>query len=234
MSIQERSFIAPFQERVRSAYPLMKPEVLKTFTVDERGSTLAATDERIWRFLDPTQSWRLSLQPGFLALETRQYVSRVDFISRLNEVLVALVDTIKPTHVTRIGVRYVDRVEINEMSDMEEMLRPEMMGIGGNPISDHIAHAITEVQCRTLEGQLLARWGLLPPQGSHDPEVMPPVNSKSWFLDLDTFVEYQPSPHAFNPAEIRYNAANLAARAYSFFRWSVTEKFLKEFGASPQ
>ena len=58
---------------------------------------------------------------------------------------------------------------------------------------------------------------------------MPPLDSESWILDLDTFSEAAAN---FDPDEIAAAALRLAKRGYAFFRWSVTQQFLDTFGAS--
>ncbi|CAN7722476.1 TIGR04255 family protein [Aminobacter sp. LjRoot7] len=230
VSIQQKSFIGEFQERVRATYPIMRDEQMKTFSVNEQGATVSISGESVWRFIDAQGAWRLTLTSTFITLETRKYVSRADFIERLGAVVDAARDTLRPTHILRIGMRYVDRLQINGGESLGGMLRPEMMGISGAPIGGHIVHAISEVVCRVTEGHMMARWGMFPENGTHDPDSMPPIPHPAWFLDIDTFVEYQSSPKEFDSGMIRTTALALATRAYSFFRWAVTDKFLAAFG----
>lgn len=230
ISIQNKQFIAAFQELVRSDYPLLQDERLKTVALDAQIGTVAASDAVIWRFIDESASWRITLTSAFLTLETRKYVSRTDFIERLAKILQAVAETIKPTHVTRIGVRYVDRVPLKEDFSFEGMLRDEMMGVSGTAIGKNVIHSVSEVVCAVKEGQMLARWGMLPSRGSHDPDVLPAIKEPAWFLDIDTFADHQRAPVRFDTNLIRSSALDLATRAYAFFRWAVTDKFLKEFG----
>lgn len=234
LSIQQASFVAGFQERVRTDYPFMQQEKMKTISIDENGASVEVGDDSVWRFVDATKTSRLSLAPSFVTLETRKYVSRVDFVERLEKTLNALSDTIKPTHVTRIGMRYVDQIDLEKYPDMDKMIRAEMLGVLSSPLKDGIHHSLSEVICRVKEGHLLARWGLMPPKSTHDPECMPPISKPSWFLDLDTFTEFRASPTPFDPATIRESVVGLATRAYTFFRWAVDEPFLRAFGGEPK
>lgn len=230
ISIQQKPFIAAFQELVRSDYPILSDEVLKTVAFNEQVGTVASSDEVIWRFVDASAGWRLTLTSTFLTLETRRYTSRADFSERFDKVIRALEEAVKPTHVTRVGIRYVDRVPLKDGQSFDGMLRDEMMGIPGTVLGRNVVHSISEIVCNVKEGQMLARWGMLPPRGSHDPEAMPPVKDASWFLDLDTFINHQSSPVPFDASVIRANVLDLAARSYAFFRWAVTERFLQSFG----
>jgi uncharacterized protein (TIGR04255 family) len=228
ISIQQKTFVAAFQERIRADYPIVRNEQIKTVAVNELGMTVA--DDGVWRFVDAERGWRLSLMSSSISLETRKYVSRADFINRFGNIIEAVHATIMPTHVTRLGVRYVDRVLLENGISMDEMLRPEMLGISGGSIRNGIEHMVSEVMCKVKEGKMLARWGILPAGGTHDPDAMPPVEKSSWFLDLDTFTDYQASPISFDSGMIRASAFELATRAYCFFRWAVTPQFLATFG----
>lgn len=228
VSIQKKQFIAGFQERVRGTYPLMHEDVLKTVALESVG-TVATSDEVVWRFVDAPRNWRLTLTSTFLTLETRKYETRVHFIERFGEVVEALQTTLKPSHVTRLGMRYVDRVAIKDGVFFDGMLRDEMKGVTG-PAGLSVIHSVSEIACKVQEGQMLARWGLLPARGSHDPDVLPPVQEASWFLDVDTSADHVSSPVSFDAAKIRADASALSMRSYSFFRWAVTDEFLKAFG----
>jgi uncharacterized protein (TIGR04255 family) len=88
---------------------------------------------------------------------------------------------------------------------------------------------MNEAFCVTKEGNLLARWGFMPENHSHDPEMMPPIKQRSWFLDIDSFRE-EPQFASFDAEEISNLAHALATRSYAFFRWAVTDKLLREYG----
>lgn len=230
ISIHDKAFIGGFQELIRNEYPGLTNDKLKTVAVDERRGVVSANDDLHWRFTNSDRSWRISLSSTFFSLETRQYVSRADFIDKLERALDALEKSIRPTHVTRMGMRYIDRVPLTTSSSIEGMLRTEMMGVAGTDLANNIVHSFTETACNVEEGQMLARWGSLPPSGSHDLDVLPPISEPSWFLDLDAFADRRKSPISFNVPLIRDTAHQLASRCYAFFRWAVTEDFLKAFG----
>ena len=97
---------------MRADYPVLRDEVLKAVAFNSSLEPCATSDEVIWRFIDENRHFggSLSVTSTFLTLKTRKYASRADFIERLDKVLTALYQTLKPTHVTRVGVRYIDQV----------------------------------------------------------------------------------------------------------------------------
>src|SRR5690606_31729095 len=94
----------------------------------------------------------------------------------------------------------------------------------------HIDFSMTEITGTTKEGKIIARYGLAPPQFSHDPDMAPPIGVKSWVLDIDSF-STNCAGQAFDTQMLCAELDKVAARAYAFFRWGVTEKFLERFGA---
>ena len=232
-------FIVPFQEAIRGSYPHMVQEVVRTIGPTEFGGDGASpmpnqqSSETFWRFFSEDRQWRISLSTGFVALETAKYTSRADFMERLEVVVSALKATVKTANATRIGVRYIDHVRSPEIDGMANMLRPEMLGVTQSRLGDGLMHCVTESMANCAEGMLFARWGLLPPNGSHDPDVMPPAPTKSWFLDLDVFTRDAEPFRDMNPGVIRDVATQLAVRCYSFFRWAVTDEFIAAYGGKP-
>lgn len=228
VSISQKSFIAALQERLRGDFPYLNGDQLQAVQITGQGATVQMTNETVWRFTDKSKAWRLSLSPQFLALETKRYESRKDFVARLKVILAATRDTIDPSIVLRTGMRYIDRVQFTQNNEVANLIRDELRVSAG--LSQHALHSVSDVLCETEEGKLLVRWGVLPKGATHDPDMMPPAENKSWFLDLDSFSEHNASPMPFDPDTIAEHADALAARAYSFFRWAVTPDFIEKFG----
>lgn len=230
VQIRDVAFIGQLQERLRQSYPILKSENIQTVNVGPHG--VQASLDPIWRFVDPAQQWRVSLGSSYVALDTSAYVSRVDFIRRLEFILVSMAETINPTHVWRIGMRYIDRVPMSKMGGIQDMLRPELAGIAGTSLLPKIQYSVTEVSCQVEHGALLVKSGILPANGSHEPEVMPAIAEPSWILDIDASYENSAKPVAYDVSDIVKSTEQHAARCYSFFRWSVSKNFLRSFGGN--
>jgi uncharacterized protein (TIGR04255 family) len=227
-SIDNRGFIASFQEALRDAYPVLRPEMTQGFVVGLQGVT-PAPSQMIWRFRDVQGHWRVSLAPDFVALETTAYVSRSDFLTRLHGALRALHEHIGPKIIDRVGLRYIDRILIDGVGDIATLVRQEVIGILATPMATAAQQALSEslFVVPNTHAQLLARWGQVPPQSTVDPGAIEPVDTLSWILDLDMFsVESQP----FDPEALAAEVRTYAERIYTVFRWAVTEEFLRRYG----
>lgn len=227
LSIAKTEFIADFQENIRAEYPLQhldqQPVLeLKNFNVAE---SLVPH----WRFLCKANSWRISLTTNFVSLETRAYESRLDFTQRFDTIVRALSKSIKPGLTTRIGVRYVDRIHGPQLEKIARFVRPEILGLYSVNLRSNLRRTFNEVVSETDVGAMTSRWGYMPANQTHEPDLMPPISAQSWFLDTDVYNNFTP-PEAFDADEIKSCVTSLATRAYGFFRWVVNEDFLEACG----
>lgn len=228
LSIEKADFVASFQEAIRVFYPILRQEVAQAILMGAQG---IASDRQLaaWRFVDGNGAWRVSLAPGFLALETTAYTSRDEFLARFEVAIAALHEHIKPGGVQRLGLRYIDRVTGQALDHIRQLVRPEMLGVIGAPLGSSARQALGEAlfDVPGSREQLLARWGLLPARSTMDPAGIEAIDEASWVLDIDMFSAVQ---REFEPATIVADARRYAERLYTFFRWAVTAEFLKRYG----
>ena len=227
-SVSRSEFIGPFQEAIRHDYPILRQESIQDFLINPTRQTAKSSSSKIWRFSEDDGPWRVSLSEAFIALETKQYSSRDDFLSRLERILEAFEEHVAPKRAERVGIRYVDRLAGEDAEDMPNLVRPELAGILATEVARMTGQAVSQ-HLFTLGGadRLVARWGRLPAGRTIDPNTIEPVDTPSWLLDLDAFrAESMP----FSSEELTAQARGFAERIYTFFRWAVTPAFLTRFG----
>ena len=227
-SVENRSFIGPFQEAIRSDYPELRPEESRSVVLGPEGPISTRSDTS-WRFHDESGTWRVTLAPGFLAIETWQYTSRDDFLDRFRRVLAELRTHVNPRTVDRLGVRYIDRIVGENLRALPQLVRPEVAGVLATPLAEDAQELVAQALFLLPEGdgQLRARWGSLPARSTVDPAAVDPVDEPSWILDLDAFRQ---ETSAFDVELIGSRARTLAERIYSVFRWVVTDEFHRRYG----
>lgn len=228
-SVENQIFIGSFQEGIRHDYPALRPEESRNVVFGPKGA-ISAQSTTSWRFSDATGAWRVTLAPDFLALETNRYSSRDDFLDRFRQVLTALNRHVNPRMIDRLGVRYVDRVVGENLHALPELVRPEVAGVMAASLAADAQHMIAENLFDLPDengSQLLARWGRLPARSTVDPAAVDPVDEPSWILDVDAF---QQKTDVLDVERIVSRARTLAERIYSFFRWAVTDEFLRRYG----
>lgn len=235
-AIESPQLLAPFQEAIRGRYPFLRQEKSPNIVFGSGGLQLDGGSS-IWRFSSssehkPSDGWTIALTKDFLALETQKYTSRKDFMERLAEAVEALQKAFAPPGVDRLGVRYIDRIEGEDVEHLQRFIQPHILGVLAMPISDHVRqHALTDVQFSIDAGNIRARWGRLPARSTFDPVAIDPIEKDSWVLDLDAFSENKAL--SFEPVAVVALAREFAERIYAMFRWAVTDDFLKRFGGEP-
>jgi uncharacterized protein (TIGR04255 family) len=229
LRVEQRDFVAPFQEAIRADYPVLQPEQIQTLLVASDGTT-STQRQTAWRFEDVARRWRVSLASEFLALDTTAYTSRSEFFTRLRDVVVALDQHVGPKLVDRLGVRYIDRISGDALREIETLVRPEVRGIAGTGVSARALHTLTESMFALEGARLVTRWGLMPADATVDPAAIEPISEESWILDIDMF---SAEAFPFGVERILSDAGHFAERIYNVFRWVVTEDFLRRYGGNP-
>jgi uncharacterized protein (TIGR04255 family) len=224
------SFLGPFQEALRHEYPVLRPEAQVGVVVGPQGP-LKQQQQTVWWFLQAEGPWRVGLANDFVALSADRYTNRAEFLARFADVLRALDQWLQPKQLTRLGVRYVSRVRDDALlGRLGELVRPEVLGPAAVETGDaHVQrrHSIADVEYAGEDGSALhARWGVLPALATMDP-ALPPIDVPSFVLDVDV---YRLGPESFSPVTVRDAAADYCARQYRFFRWAVTDEYLRAFG----
>jgi len=227
-AVGQQEFVAPFQKAIGSRYPVLRQEQMHALVFGLPGPGQMPF-QTVWRFSDVESVWRVSLAPDFLALETTSYTNRADLLSRFAEVSSSLAEHVAPKVVDRLGVRYIDRLVGDAVTDIAKLVRPEVCGVAGTSLRTHVVHSITESIFKADSTQLLARWGSLPAGATVDPSAIEPINEPSWILDLDMF---NVSPVPFSNERLLKDLAHFSERLYTFFRWAVTDEFLRRYGGS--
>ena len=233
-SLEKQEFIASFQEAIRGVYPVLRPEESRGVVLGPQG-VVDARSNTSWRFTEASGAWRVTLAPDFLALDTTRYSSRDDFMRRWGVVLQALKEHVAPRVMDRLGIRYIDRVSGQDLTDLPHLVRPVVAGILGSPLAEHARHAISESVFVLPEdqGQVTVRWGLLPAQSTVDPGGLDPIDEPSWILDTDAFQSFPTGSRELSVNAVVEQARGFAERIYSIFRWVVTDEFLRRYGGEP-
>jgi uncharacterized protein (TIGR04255 family) len=223
----QRDAITPILDALADKFPVVREEPMQglLFKMDPAVSN-ETRSWTIWRLSDVAMQWRISLARDFLALETTAYQNHADFIQRFQDVLSAFPKRLRPAVTDRFGLRYVDRLTEPAMLHINELIRPELLGVLASPASARTRQSFAESICDVAPHTLIARYGKLPPNASYDPGTLVPIAEPSWILDLDMYREHT---RAFDIDQLAVDAKLYAARIYTFFRWAVTDKFLTYF-----
>ncbi len=229
LKIDSTEAVAPFQERLRRTYPLLEQVQAQRLQFDLSGGAPNLTTSKVWRFSDADQGLVLSLTSDMITLEARRYPGRAVFLERWTEALAEVAEIFAPGLALRSGVRYLNRLSDDALTRLPEWVRDSLIGVAHPELRAHVSQAISEASMKVEEGQLLLRWGILPPNSTIDPSLLEPIPSASWILDIDVFTEAQ---KPFERDALAEEYQRLSERAYAIFRWVITDAGLEHFGAN--
>lgn len=238
LAIHGPETVAGFQEALREAYPHLSKHQVHTIDLAV-GPTPNVNQDVVWRLADRERDprWQVSLGAGFVSLATTGYDSRRNFLGRLRAVVSAVEETFRPADTQRLGLRYIDRLTGDAVERINDLVRPEILGImrpsgaSSSALAGSIAHVMTEAQfVARNDSRVQGRWGVLPPNATHDPDVLEPIADTSWVLDLDMFTSV---PQPFTSEDLLTTATSFAECLYWLFREMVSEEFLSFYGGEP-
>ncbi|MEU1413265.1 TIGR04255 family protein [Streptomyces sp. NPDC005731] len=220
-----------FAAEIGQDYPYLEKDTEINMVIGPGQVSPAMGQTPVWRFRSPDRATTVSLSNGSLSLETTAYRGNTEFCSALSKLAEALKKVTYVPAYTRLGYRYTNRVtDLAVLQDLSKFVRSEILGVSGAELGRNVTlrHSLAQAAFE-FDGTagLLAQWGEMPPGGTYDPSL-PPLEQRSWILDLDAF--YQATEVSSNPEHVRTKAISLAASAYRFFRWVVTDDFLVHFG----
>ncbi len=156
------SFIAGFQEAIRSVYPKVAREASVTYQLSPAGIHPNA-GEKLWRFSSRDQRWSVVVSESAITLESRGYDSMNDYLSRFQFLLETAKEQLEVTDRLRLGLRYINEVRYpgaENLADWRKLLRSEFVSFDASALLDgQIDHTIHDIQISAswILPQLLVR-----------------------------------------------------------------------------
>lgn len=181
--------------------------------------------EKFRTFEDTEGLWKITVSPEFLALETQGYGRREDFLKRMRDALSAVSEVRRPPKVTRVGLRYTNRIE--DPQGISRLVNPTLLGwLPELEDGATLQHQVSQTMLKHPSdgSRILVQSLLLPPGAVFDPTIKA-SEKPSWVLDIDAFDERSQS---FG-TELLGTVERLAIHSYQVFYWSVNEDFRNEY-----
>lgn len=208
-------------------YPVVEPVSNVAVQLATLGGADPAVTQRQtagWRFRSEDASWIVSMMPDNVALETSRYEHWEDFRTRLDDVLAATHEHLKPVFEQRLGLRYVNQLalpEVRQAADWEPWINRDLLG--------PLAHE------RLREGVVFARQQLALDLGdgvscslAHGSfPTDSPEAELAYLLDYDVSRQ---TGQPFDPGEIRSGVEAFNTAALALFQLSVTPAYLEGAG----
>jgi uncharacterized protein (TIGR04255 family) len=210
---------ADFQERIRATFPLMEetsvfpPEI--ELPVEVRRVLAAQAGTGTYQFFSEDRLQTVTFGRDALSYSTKRYVLWDDFFATLAGPISALVDIYKPSFYNRIGLRYIDAINREQLGltgfKWSDLFRREILG--------ELVIAAFEENLQACSRQIRVT---LPSTGSillqHGLANIAEKPGLSYMVDFDFYQEGKIEVE--NAAEVLNRFHDVAGRA---FRWCISE-----------
>lgn len=228
LKIDSKEGVAPFQELIRQRYPLLEQVTAHGLQMEVTANTpnFRQIASNVWRFSDADESFVVSLTSDAITLEARRYPGRKAFMERWSELLKSIQDIYAPSLAVRVGIRYFNRINGDAMNHLPTWVKPNLIGVALPEYRKYVKQAISEANMQIDEGNMLLRWGVIPKNSTIDPNLIDPVKTASWLLDIDASSSKQ---CPFDADSLTAAYQKLSERAYAVFRWVMTDDGLAYF-----
>lgn len=241
LSVAEPKFVAPFQRAILGQYPIAVPAQQISLQVGigpGEGDLRPTPPSFNWQFSDKEQNWSVVLGEDFCTIESRAYDHFDHFLDRLRHVLTALLEHIEPPVGTRIGLRYINEIRLDGLSE-RDVVRPEVLGPVGVEALTGRAEQVASLQ------QLLLRYSDDQGVNIHHGRVLAGStvtrvtrrrgesvkDGPFYLLDFDVFREFPlPEGLLMEVEEVCGHVDSYHRVIDRLFRWAVTDEYVKSMG----
>lgn len=219
------------QDALADVFPYVEKQQSVTMMLQPGQAPTPEPGPDVWMLRTADRKTTASMNGESVSVMTNDYQSRTSFLAQVHQVLEAVQRTASPPAASRIGLRYIDRVSMEDASSQEwvQKLTDGAQGVLSSIEEQRMSQLrlfIQHVVYGWEDGtQMQSRWGILP-SGAILDGAMAVHNARTWFLDIDTFSE---SELSFDLNEVNLLTETLAKRSYRFFRWMVPPAALERF-----
>ena len=233
---------AAVQAALGKRYPYLAQNVVQQMSLMVGPAGPAApqqTSQNVVHELTSDDGWTLTLTVSSATLSVGEdYAGVDDFAGRFAEVCAALAATGDIARCDRLGVRYLDVVEIEDADGWQDWFQPQIVGVATPALSrDSLLSSLTETRLRkqpdgpfqTLSSPVegILRHGVVP-AGSMLAGVPPrSVPHRIFVFDMDTFVA---APQPFDADTLADQFRALHGEIEKVFHWAVTDQGRARFG----
>jgi uncharacterized protein (TIGR04255 family) len=242
VSMQTLEGVAPVQNALGVRFPYLSQNVVQQMSlmVGPAGPAAPQTAQSIVHELTGDDGWTLTLTVSSATLSVgAEYAGVDDFADRFTEVCSALAGSAGVVRCDRLGVRYLDVVEIGDAAEgWDRWFRPEIIGVAAPNLSGtSLLSSLTETR---LQQQPEGPFGALqsPVEGILRHGVVPAgsvllglppraIEQRAFVFDMDASVT---SPQPFDDEVLPEQYRALHAQIEKAFHWAVTDEGRVRFG----
>jgi len=218
LAIEQAARVSDFQQGLGAGYELLDTQRAHSLTVyfapaGMEPPTPPTAGETVWRFRRRDNDWLVALSSSSIGFEAAQYTVFVDFFAEFSRVLGILEERFAPTTQTRLGMRYVNEIEREDLAPdrLSHFINAALLAPIGSELGTDVLSSLSDLRFRQPDGLFALRHGL--------------IRENAYLLDYDYFTEEERS---FDRQEIRRAASDYHDMIEAVFSWSLAREYLDE------
>jgi uncharacterized protein (TIGR04255 family) len=227
LAVNDPIFAAKFQAAIRADYPIAEPRANHANVTVGEGASPGESGGGAWHFRDEASEWVVALHQDFLSLETSNYIRFEDFRTRLERLLDTVEDELKPSHVTRLGLRYVDEIRppnARNPADFTRYLNQDLIGVvAGKELASYVIDALQLIRLEVSPYNMTIRHGFVGPQAEHP-------DAPFYLIDTDA---YELGTHPYSRTHCLERSEEFKRYCWNVFRQSIRDDLLPLLKPTP-
>lgn len=224
-AVEQPGGIAPIQSVLADDFPIAEGRSADvSITIGPTGPTPPQTQLGPWRFRNEGGDWIVAVAPDYFSLETTSYRDFEEFVDRSERVIRALDSVLQIRRRTRLGLRYIDEIthpKAITIEDWKRFVRAELLGVAGCGLFDaDVRQAIQQVSASDGGGDVTMRLAYARTEPG-----------STLVIDLDAFDD---KADQFDVPTMLGQMAAFKRRAWTAFRYSITDELVSYLGGEPR
>ena len=174
----EKTFPSQIEQRVKQQSVTISPT---------NQPVVSNIDQILWTYYAKNKKKHTRIEPTDFYIQYDKYSSFGQFKKDFKLVFYSLVENYKELNITRIGLRYIDEIEIKGESDVfdwKRYLNPKLFSIFTLPVKkdrDFISRAFSNLEFNYGDHNLILKYGMF------NPDYPSPIKKKVFILDSDAY-----------------------------------------------
>lgn len=235
LGLSEAGFVAPFQEALRSRYPVAnRVGVLQINIGGDASLSTERPESGGWAFSSSDGKWQIGLGRDNLTLQSTDHVVSYDELrDRFLDVVELFVEQFQPGAQLRLGLRYINRLAFDDASTIDtwrRLVRPELLGLAAADElveQEDVKQSFGQARFARDEDQMLVSYGFLEAGTLTHPAVAPqPL--PHFLLDIDQFDVRR--HESIDLDETRRVMDGWHDDIHRLFRWALTNEGVERLG----
>lgn len=202
---------------IMRAFPIAEPQTVQSQELQISMETVSSSIQEMkkWVYHGREREKSMILESQSLTMTIKRYETYDGAISEFKAVLDALFRESRDLFSSRIGVRYINSIDLNESEPLEwsEYLNEDILGIVSFHASENVSRVFHVLEYN-FDGQSLKYQFGLP-----NPDYPAVIRKKQFILDLDSYFT-----GAFDEREIYDCIGSCHRKIQELFEKSITDK----------